>query len=391
MSQPLEAPRRRPTERPRSWWVWIALVSLVVMLPLALFGGYRLGQRFSGVEIWDSVWLRAYQNRPLDTAAPKDGFWVAGYYVDYDRTSFQVVKTRSSHMDQVVIFGYGFDAQGNVVGSDQELIRGVTGPQKRVLLFANLTDGAFNRETGRALLTNPEVRERALQGIVAKAEELGVAGVQIDFEDIAPANRAAYTEFMRLLKERLQPKGLTLSVAVPGKTHDDRTGWGGAMDYPALGQIVDYLYIMAYDEHWRGGPPGPVASLGWVEKVVRYATGVMPAQKILLGVPFYGYEWSAEPGGGTKTNRAYGSDRMAERAAQFGAKVQWDPVHGENVATFKTQEGERIAWFPDQRSLDAKLLMAYQYNLKGVALWRVGFEPDDWWNKMGGFRLSPTK
>jgi len=364
---------------------------LVVLLPLAALGGYQLGVRTAPVPLWDQVWFRAYTNRPFDTSAPGDGFWVTGYYVDYDRSSLDAVKLNAGHMDQVIVFGYGFDQQGNVTGQDQHLIRGITSEQKRILLFGNLTDGGFNAETAHAILTDKAVQERAILGILEKSTELGVAGVQIDFENIPEDDRDAYTEFLRRLADVLHSRNMTLSIAAAAKTSDRRTGWGGATDYAAVGQIVDQFYIMAYDEHWVGGEPGPVASLGWVEKVVRYATGVIPAQKIVLGVPLYGYEWTTQAELGTKTNKAYGSGRMSRRLAELGANVIWDPVVGENKATFTTEEGDRIAWFPDQRSLEAKMRLAYQYNLKGVALWRVGFEPDDWWHQLGAFRLNPEK
>ncbi len=383
--RPVPSPRR-----PRRRWLGL-LVLLAVLLPVASVGGYLLGQRTAPIPLWDQVWFRAYTDRPLDTSAPGDGFWVTGYYVDYDRSSLDTVMLNAGHMDQVVIFGYGFDQQGNVTGKDQDLIRGITSQQKRILLFGNLTDGAFDEDTAHAILTDKAVQDRAILGILEKTTELGVAGVQIDFENIPDEDRDAYTEFLRRLATVLHSRNMTLSIAAAAKTSDRTTGWGGATDYAAIGQIVDHFYIMAYDEHWRGGEPGPVASLGWVEKVIRYATGVMPAQKIVLGVPFYGYEWTAEPNLGTKTNRAYGSGSMSRRLTSFGANVIWDPVAGENKATFTTDEGERIAWYPDQRSLDAKMRLAYQYNLKGIAIWRVGFEPEEWWHQLGAFRLKPEK
>ena len=385
-NQPIAVPPQRPRRRAGR-----AVLAAVLAAAAAGVGGFLLGQHTAPHPPFDPLWLRAYSDRPLDTAAPNDGFWIAGYYVDYDSDSLESVRLNAPHMDQVVVFGYGFDWEGNAVGKDQTLIRGVTSRQKRVLLFGNFSDAGFDPELAHRILTDPVVQERAMSSILAEAERIGVAGIQIDFENIPPEDREAYTQFLRRLKERLEPLGLTLSVAAAAKTSDTTAGWGGATDYAAIGQIVDYFYIMAYDEHWLGGEPGPVASLGWVEQVVRYATGVMPSQKILLGVPFYGYEWSLDPELGTETNAAYGPGRMQRRAAEFGAEVVWDPVAAENKAVFLTDEGERIAWYPDERSLDAKLRLAYQYNLKGVAVWRVGLEPDEWWHRLGAFRLNPEK
>ncbi|HEY3363683.1 MAG TPA: glycosyl hydrolase family 18 protein [Symbiobacteriaceae bacterium] len=389
MSQPYVSPQpARGRPRP-SVWGWATGLLLLFLFAAIGTGGYWLGHRSYGADLLDPLWVRAYLDRPLDTSAPSDGFWVAGYYVDYDRTSLDVVRTRSNHMDQVVVFGYGFDPLGNLTGTDQSIVRGLTGPQKRILLFGNLTNGTFNADTAHAILTDKAVQDKAVTAMMTKVNDLAAGGIQIDFENILAKDRDAYTAFLRRLKGELKPGGLTLSIAAAAKTRDSTDGWGGATDYAAVGAIIDQMYIMVYDEHWKGGEPGPVASLPWTEKVVRYATGVMPAQKIVLGIPFYGYEWPSDgKSGGAK---AYGSQSMAARVAGFGANVKWDPVAGENVATYKTPSGDRVAWWPDERSLDAKLKLAYQYNLKGVALWRLGFEPDDWWNRMGAFRLNPTK
>ncbi|MBY6276537.1 glycosyl hydrolase family 18 protein [Symbiobacterium thermophilum] len=383
--QPIPAHPHRP--RRRTGW---AVLAALLVAAAAGAGGFLLGQYTAPHPPFDPLWLRAYLDRPLDTAPPGEGFWIAGYYVDYDSDSLESVRLNAHHLDQVIVFGYGFDAEGNAVGKDQTLIRGVTSHQKRVLLFGNFSDAGFDPDLAHRILTDPVVQERAMSSMLDEAGRLGVSGIQIDFENIPPEDREAYTQFLRRLKERLEPLGLTLSVAAAAKTSDTTSGWGGATDYAAIGQIVDHFYIMAYDQHWLGGEPGPVASLDWTERVIRYAIGVMPSQKILLGVPLYGYEWALEPEL-ADTNAAYGPGRMQRRAAQFGAEVVWDPVHAENRAVFLTDEGQRVAWFPDERSLEAKLRLAYQYNLKGIVVWRVGLEPDDWWHRMGEFRLNPEK
>jgi spore germination protein YaaH len=364
---------------------------LLAGIVLGAAGGYKLAQHNSPAPLWDPLWLRAYLDRPLDHTVPSKGFWVSGYYVDYDYTSLDVVKTRSTHMDQVVVFGYGFDQQGNLQGRDDEVVKGLVERPKRVILFGNLTGGAFNQETAHAILTSPSVQDRAVMNIVDTVKRLDAGGVQIDFENMAGSDRAAYTAFLARLKAQLQPLNMTLSISAAAKTNDTKTGWGGATDYAAVGQIVDQIYIMAYDEHWRGGEPGPVASLNWTEQVIRYATGVIPAQKIVLGVPFYGYEWATDPKAGDSANQAFGSRRLAQRAAENGGNIKWDPVSGENVATYKVNGSDRVAWWPDERSLQAKLKLAYQYNVKGIALWRLGFEDDTWWNGLGAFRLNPIK
>lgn len=391
MTEPLVRPDFAPVQPRRRWPRWLAAAALIASLGVTALGGYTMGQRFAPANLWDPLWLRAYLDRPLDYGGPGNGFWVAGYYVDYDSGSLEVVKTRSTHMDQVVVFGYGFDKDGNLQGKEQQLVRGVIGRAKRIILFGNLTDGGFNKDTAHAILTDRAVQDRAVRNLIDKAKGLDAGGVQIDFENIPAGDRDAYTAFLKRLKEELAPLNMTLSIAAAAKTSDSRGGWGGATDYAAIGAIVDQFYIMAYDEHWRGGEPGPVASLNWTEKVVRYAISVMPSQKIVLGVPFYGYEWAVDTKEGTQNNKAYSAVRMARRVAERGGTAKWDPVAGENVATFKVDGSDRIAWWPDERSIEAKLKLAYQYNLRGIAPWRLGFENDEWWNDIGAFRLNPVK
>lgn len=385
MSLPLERPSRAAPRRRRSvaglWWV-LLVISLAAVLGLGFRYGYNLALSGRPYQIWDPIVMRAYRDRPFDLSLPGGGFWVAAYHVDYDRDSYDTLVQRVPTLDQVVATGYGFNRDGTVVGAEEEIfrMRGVTSAAKRVLMFANLTDGQFDRETAHAILTDPEAQERAIAGMVAKSQALEVSGIQIDFEYVPSGDRQALSGFMARLGAICKENGWTLSMAVPVKLRDDPSNdWSGAFDYPALGAVVDQLYLMAYDEHWSGGPPGPVASLPFTQKVIQYAVGVVPAQKLVLGVPFYGYEW---PVGGERA-RAFGGSSMARRMEQNGAEVKWDPIQGENLGRYQAEDGtERIAWYPDLRSLEAKIDLAKTYNMKGIVAWRLGFEPDEWWEPL---------
>ncbi|MCL4424148.1 MAG: glycosyl hydrolase family 18 protein [Firmicutes bacterium] len=377
VTPPVTPPSRRRTP------LWLILLIFPAFLG-ALVAGHWVGSRWHQVQIWDPLWIRALLERPLDEGVPGAGFWVAGYYVDYDRHSLDSLRIRAPHLDQVVSFGYGATSDGQVIGRDPEILKGVTAGQKRVILFGNLTGGKFSRDTAQAILRDKAVQDLYIHGVLGKVAAQRASGVQIDFEGVAPEDRQRLTSFIQRLAAELRVKGLTLSMAVPAKVRDDpRSSWAGAFDYAALGQLVDQLFIMAYDEHYRGGEAGPVASLPWTEKVIRYAISVVPTKKILLGVPLYGYDWTASGQG-----RAYGVKVMQDRLLQMGAEIRWDPVLGENVASYKAGDGEHVAWFPDERSLEAKLALAQKYNLKGVALWRLGFEPDQYWVQLGQARQS---
>lgn len=349
--------------------------------------GYRFGGATKGMPLWRPETWRAALNLPRDTRPPSTGFWVTGWHVDYDPDSTAVVDRESEGLDQVILFGWGFDEKGNVTGQDPFPIKGLTGPKKRVLLFGNFNATGFDADLANSIIADPTAGQRAIDGILAKVKAFGGSGVQIDFETIHLSDRDGYTAWLGRLADRLHKEGLTLAVAVPAKMSDNPSGFGGEVDYPGIGRVADYIYLMAYDRHYLGGEAGPNAPLDWTEDVVRYAVGVIPAQKLILGVPLYGHEWVADP----KLNASYGGAVLTKRVADAGAQAVWDPVAAENHAEWQSPEGKRVAWWGDERTLEAKLHLAYQYNLKGIALWRLGLEPERWWPNIHAFKQAPSK
>lgn len=365
------------------WFLFTVL--MLGLIAGAAYGGYRIGELTTAVPVWDALWRRGYFDRPLDLGVPGEHYWVSGYWVDYDYTSVEAVQRYSPHLDQVIAFAYGFTPDGEVQGKDPLVLRGLVGSPKRVLLFANMTDGDWSVALVRQLLTDPVVRQRSQQGIIEKVEQYGAAGVQLDFEAVPRELRHELTSYVADLAAELHAIGKTISMAVPAKPDDmPWNDWNGAFDYPALGEVLDQMYIMAYDEHYAGGPPGPVASLPWTESVIRYAISVMPSKKIVLGLPGYGYDWG--PNGG----RAFGTDYMKRRLVDLEAEIEWNPIVGENVATYVLDDEPHTVWFPDERSLAAKLELAEQYNLKGVALWRLGLETREYWDALAVFNLTES-
>jgi len=342
--------------------------------------GYAIGRIEHPATMADPLWLRGYLNRPLDSSLPGASFWVTAYYVPDDARGLEALAMRAPHLDQIFPQSYGFQADGTVAGVDPTEVFGATSGKKVILTFTNITDYKFSAATARAILTSPDVRQRALAGIVAKVRSLGAAGAQLDFEDVAGELRPQLTAFVKDLAAQLKPLGASVSLAVPAKIRDDpKSDWTGAFDYAALAQVADYLMIMTYDEHYRGGDPGPVASLPWTEQVLRYAISVAPTGKILLGVPAYGYDWA-----GAKLGTSYGIKDLDKRLSDLQAKVTYDKKMGEQVAAYTAGDVQHVVWFPDQQSLQAKLALANKYNLKGVALWRLGFEPDGYWDIFAG-------
>ncbi|GAW27440.1 peptidoglycan-binding protein [Carboxydocella sp. ULO1] len=310
------------------------------------------------------------------------GAWILGYTaIDYpgDNRSAQSV-VQSQGLGAIATFTYTFDNNGNLKGNaDQEAYtlqqaraRGI----KPLALLHNFDYRAgFDKNLARAVLTDPAKRQRLISQLVNEVQNRGYLGVNLDVEGIYPADAPHYLAFLGELKQQLGAKGLLTVVSIPAKTRDDTTSsWSGGYDYAAIGQRADLVQIMTYDEHWIGGPAGPIASYPWTEQVVKYAVSKMPASKILLGLATYGYDWV-----GTGA-RSVTYPQAVARAAQYGVKVNWDATALESWFTYTDEQGQKHeVWFENVESNARRLVLVKQYGLAGAGIWRLGFEDSAYW------------
>lgn len=304
---------------------------------------------------------------------------VVGYYVeDPYHPSYDSLTRYTDRLSAIAPWAWQVDSYGNVLPASDtaDLGRALRTAGTRGLatyaLVHNYQNGTFDTQAVHRLLSDEAAWRRAIENIASQAARFGTTGVNLDFENVPAGDREVLTEFVAALAERLRQDGRKLTIAVPAKTSDSpNNSFSGAFDYAALGRLVDGLWLMTYDEHWRTGPPGPVASIGWVERVVRYAISVVPPNRVLLGLPAYGYEW----GSGNEARGLTYSQAMA-RLQALGATLRWHPVA--KVPYFAA--GGREVWFENRYSLGYKLTLVSRYDLGGVAIWRLGQEDPGLWD-----------
>ncbi|MCL8209393.1 MAG: glycoside hydrolase [Actinomycetia bacterium] len=262
---------------------------------------------------------------------------------------------------------YTIHADGTVTGqTDSAVLRFAAAHHLWTFALVQNMQGA---SVFAPLLTDPAAQTRALDSLLALVEVNGYDGVNLDFEGIPPADRAAFSAFVARLGAAFHRRGYYVTLSVPAETADaPADAWTGAYDYRALGRAADLLVIMAYDEHTPSGPPGPVAAAAWVQSVLAYAVRVVPPSKIVLGVPGYGYDWSAAG------NQALSYAQAKELAAQHG-------VQGASGGHFVYWAGGALhtVWFEDASTFLSKLKLAVGYELRGIALWRLGIEDPRIW------------
>ena len=261
---------------------------------------------------------------PPFPSSPARQHHVLGYYaVDYpgDTTSSRSLRSFGRYIDSIASFSFRVDDHGNLVSSTPpegaELARAKN--FTALALIHNYGNGGFNAAVAHNLLASIAGRQRLIQNTVRVLQQYGYRGVNVDLEDIPPADRQYYNALIREFKETLEPAGYLTTVSIPAKTRDDP--WNpcsGAFDYVTIGKYADWVQIMTYDEHSLGTAPGPVASLPWVMQVIRYAVSLIPQGKILLGIATYGYDWS--PAG----SKMIPASSIATLASTYNVQPQWN-------------------------------------------------------------------
>ncbi len=214
-------------------------------------------------------------------------------------------------------------------------------------------------------------RQALLAELAALPRRHPVDGVQLDIEGPRAEEREDYVSFVRELRAALPEKSI-LSLALPAKTRDAPA----AIVYGDLAGLADRFFIMVYDFHWKGGPPGPISPLDWHDQVLACAAKHLPADRVVIGLPFYGRIWQRE-----EVARAVKHEGALRIAAEQSAGVRRDSsrTHSFTYKTEVTAEG----WFEDAASLRAKLESAKARGFTRVGFWRLGQEDPKVWEILG--------
>lgn len=316
-------------------------------------------------------------------AAARDGFTMSYLFGNYDYSA--LVESSCGILDEVSPGWFDIGADGSLIINDPDcdLISEMHAGGIRVVPFLS---NHWDRAAGRKALARGEELALALAGAV---EKYGLDGVNVDIENLNESDRDDYTAFTAALRAALGPDRV-LAVAVAANPGGWQSGWHGSYDYSALAEYADYLMLMAYDEHYQGGEPGPVASLDFVERSVQYALGCVPAEKIVLGIPFYGRYWkSGESGGG----RGVAQNRAEEIFAAYDCRSVYDESFQSLKAEVTIKDGDAlprisghtltpgtyIFWCENEDSIRRKLALAEKYALAGTGSWSLGQEGAGLW------------
>jgi len=200
---------------------------------------------------------------------------------------------------------------------------------------------------------------------------LNYDGIDINYENLFVRDKEVFVLFLQELKVVLAAIGKQLVVTVHAKP-DDFGDWSGAAahDYLGIGQAADVVRIMGYDLHWFGGEPGPIASADWIDRVLAYAVSTIPKNKIVLGVPTYGYDWPLGPG---QQGKGVTYNYAISTASRFNAPIIEDAQQGPHF-TYTANEVDHEVWFIDATFFATLLDLVNYYDINGIVIWYLGSE-----------------
>ena len=232
---------------------------------------------------------------------------------------------------------------------------------------------AFDETTDLAYAS---VRSRIIEQLLAEAASCGMDGINVDFENLKEAGIPHYLQFLRELTSAAHAQNLVVSVDTP-------VPQAYTMYYQRGEQarFVDYMIVMAYDEHFAGSEEaGSVSSLPFVQQAVEEMTRVMPAGQVICGIPFYTRVWTEKFGQSAIISEVLGMDGAKNYAKENQMTETWDASLGQNVATVETSDARYTIWMEDEQSMEEKLKVIQSADLAGVAEWKLGFECADVWS-----------
>lgn len=286
------------------------------------------------------------------------------------------------HLTFISIFSYQVRPDGSLAPiQDSSIIQAARAQRvSPLMVITNIKEGgSFDSELAHTILTSEQLQNTLLDNVVATLKK-GYTGLDIDFEYLYPSDRENYNRFIRKAVDRLHPLGYTVTTALAPKTSAEQSGLlYEAHDYAAHGATVDHVVLMTYEWGYTYSPPRAVAPINLVEQVLQYAVTVIPSQKILMGIPNYGYDWTLPHVQGSAA-RSLSHTAAVELALRVNARIEFDTTaQSPYFRYYDSDRKQHEVWFEDARSIEAKLLLVQKYNLGGVSYWTINtYFPQNW-------------
>ena len=340
-----------------------------------------------GIQAADGTWSRKGQSAELTVPSTLTrvlpGRMVQMYYVNTDEGRASLL----AHLRQIDVLSpawYDANADGSITGyARRDVIDAAHAGG--VAIIPLVVNKDVDPDVAHAILADPARRAALAANLVNEAKTYGYAGFQLDFEQIRWTDRDLLTALTQDCATAFHAAGLNLSIAVIPRLPGDASAsgtlldyfrqWSGAYDFAALAKAADFLSFMTYDEHNGVTPPGAVSGTPWIRQALEFSLQGVPPEKATLGLPTYYHDWT---GVGRLTSSSY--DDAMILAQRYGATPALDAVEEEMHFGYDVYGVHHELWIQSTDTLRRKLPLMYEYGLKGISVWRLGFEDPSFWN-----------
>jgi len=340
-----------------------------------------------GIEAADGTWSQAGASAELTVPSTLTrvlpGRMVQMYYVNTDDGRASLF----AHLNQIDVLSpawYDANADGTITGyARRDVIDAAHAGG--IAIIPLVVNKDVDPDVGHAILADPARRAALARNLVNEAKTYGYAGFQLDFEQIRWTDRDLLTALVQDCANAFHPAGLNLSIAViPRLPGDDAASgtlldyfhqWSGAYDFAALAKAADFLSFMTYDEHNGVTVPGSVSGTPWMRRAIEFSMQGVPPEKGTLGLPTYYHDWT---GVGRLTSSSYADAMILAQA--HGATPAFDATEEEIHFGYNAYGVHHELWIQSTDTLRRKLALMYEYGLKGISVWRLGFEDPSFWN-----------
>lgn len=298
---------------------------------------------------------------------------VFGYAYGYIRED--ILEESSLYIDELLPFSYGYNADGTLIAlNDDRLLENAKrfGNRTRMVITPLDRNERFNNQLVVSLVTDDEMRNALLNHIVETMQNKGYQALDIDFEFVPGQYRDEYVSFIAEARERLNSFGYEVSVAVPPKVSDDQRGllYEG-IDYAAIGENADSVFLMTYEWGYKFGPPMAIAPIPSVRRVLDYAISAIPREKIYMGIPNYAYDWPLPYIRNETVAETFGNTEAVRRAAEYNTEILYDETAMAPYYYYMKDGISHVVWFEDVRSIMAKYDLIAEYGFRGAGYWNL--------------------
>lgn len=297
------------------------------------------------------------------------------YAYAYTFIEERILRQTLPYLSALAPFTYGFTSDGTLLSlPDSKLLSACNdyGTMPLMHLSTLTENGGFSNELASELFASEEAQNNLISEIIAEMTEKGYGGLDIDFEFVFAYDAESYADFIAKARAALAPYGYTVYAALAPKTSASQPGllYEGHL-YDKIGAAADKVFLMTYEWGYTYGPPMAVAPINAVRRVLDYAVTEIPPEKIIMGIPNYGYDWTLPYKSGETRAKLISNEEAVRIAIQNNAEIRFDETAQSPYFNYYSGDAQHEVWFEDPRSIEAKLSLPKEYGFFGVGYWNA--------------------